>query len=163
MAIIPKHKHPNLTLRSLRHAAPQSARAAPAKVRSTANLTVKEKLARRGLKPLIQGRQFKWISPREKIKAMVVDLGAVRDRRNRLEGDTGEDLAETHSLFSHALNASCLLNLSLPFIAFYRSLEPKCRSLPLVIHNRDTIVKIICATLRGPTTQVELCGETLLE
>lgn len=167
MAIIPAHKHP--TLRALRHTSntnnaktTTSTRKDIAPQKATATLSVKEKIARRSLKPIIQGRQFKWISPAQKMKEMIVDLVAVRTRRNRLEGDQGQ-VDETHSLFSHALISSCLLNLSLPFVAFFRSLEPKSRSLPLVVHHRNDIVKSICTTLLSPAAQVDLCGETILE
>ena len=155
------------TLRSLRHSASTSRDASTTnrsgKTRSTASLTVKEKIARRSAKPLIQGRQFKWISPAQKMKEMTVDMARVRDRRDGLEGDDAGGVDETHSLFSHSLGASCLLNLTLPFIAFFRSLEPLSRSLPLVVYHRENIIKTICATLRASPASVELCGESILE
>ena len=92
-----------------------------------------------------------------------MDMARVRDRRDGLEGDDAGGVDETHSLFSHSLGASCLLNLTLPFIAFFRSLEPLSRSLPLVVHHRENIVKTICATLRASPASVELCGESILE
>lgn len=158
------HKAP--TLRSLRHTAAgrdHGADGPPKKTRSTAALTVKEKIARRSAKPLIQGRQFKWISPAQKLKEMNVDMARVRDRRDGIEGEDAAGVDETHSLFSHSLGASCLLNLTLPFIAFFRLLEPRSRSLPLVVYHREAIVKTICSTLRGKTSDVELCGESILE
>lgn len=97
------------------------------------------------------------------MKEMNVDMSRVRARRDGLEGDDADGVDETHSLFSHSLGASCLLNLTLPFISFFRSLEPCSRSLPLVIHHRERIIKTICATLRGPAASVELCGETILD
>lgn len=163
MAIEPKHKHP--TLRALRSTnQPVKGKNEPSKkIRSTASLSVKEIIKRRSMKPIIQGRQFKWISPFAKMKEMKVDLEGVKARRNRMEDEIDGLDDETHSLFYHALSASCLLNLSLPFIAFYRSIESKSRSLPLVIHHKEFIIKIICSSLRAPTAQVELCGETILE
>lgn len=151
-------------MRSLRHsAASNRSKGSSAKTRATASLTVKEQIARRSAKPLIQGRQFKWISPAQKMKEMNVDMARVRDRRDMLEGDDAAGVDETHSLFAHALTTSALLNLSLPFIAFSRSIEPKARSLPLVIHHRQAIVAAICSTLRGKKNDVELCGEQVLE
>lgn len=155
------------TLRTLRHkASPSTNNNGNTKSQSpqmrAKQLTVKERIARRAAKPIIQGRQFKWISPAVKLQEMDVDMSRVRARRDMLEGDE-EGVDESHSLFSHALSTSALLNLSLPFIAFSRSIEPKARSLPLVIYNRQAIVEAICIALRGKKGDVELCGEGILE
>ncbi|KAI5475348.1 Armadillo-type fold domain containing protein [Pseudohyphozyma bogoriensis] len=153
------------TLRSLRHSAgvrTQSPKASP-KARATASLTVKEQIARRAAKPLIQGRQFKWISPAQRMAEMTVDLARVRDQREMLEDEAAGVDDETHSLFGHALATSALLNLSLPFTAFSRVVEPKSRSLPLVIHHRDAIVTAICAALRAKQSDLELSGEHILD
>jgi U3 small nucleolar RNA-associated protein 20 len=153
------------TLRTLRHSASYSRSTTdkPAKTRSTASLSVKEQIARRAAKPLIQGRQFKWISPAQRMKEMQVDMSRVRDRRDMLEGEEEAGTDETHSLFAHSLSRSALINLSLPFIAFSRNVEPKARSLPLVIHHRHAIVTAICSAMRGAQKDVELCGEAILE
>lgn len=159
-----KDKGTESTLRSLRHSA---AATRPAKVvtktRATASLTVKQKIARRAAKPIIQGRQFKWISPAQRMKDMSVDMGRVRDRREMLEDEAAAGDDETHSLFAHALATSQQLNLSLPFIAFSRQVEPKSRSLPLVTHHREAIVAAVCSALRSPQADVALSGEHILE
>lgn len=151
------------SLRTLRHSASSIRSPSVAKTRSTASLTVKEQIARRAAKPLIQGRQFKWISPAQRMKDMTVDLGRVQDRREMLEGEDAGGVDESHSLFAHALTTSALLNLTLPFIAFSRSLYTKARSLPLVIYHRHAIVQAICLALQGKKADVELCGEQILE
>lgn len=152
------------TLRSLRHSAnAKRTEKVTTKTRATAGLSVKEKIARRAAKPIIQGRQFKWISPAQRMKEMSVDMARVRDRREMLEDEAQAGDDETHSLFAHALATSAQLNLSLPFIAFSRQVEPKARSLPLVIHHREAIVAAVCAALRGPETAVALSGEHILE
>ncbi|KAK4705352.1 hypothetical protein P7C70_g863, partial [Phenoliferia sp. Uapishka_3] len=152
------------TLRSLRHSAAATRTAKPQpKTRATASLTVKEKIARRAAKPIIQGRQFKWISPAQRMKEMNVDLSRVRDRREMLEDEAAAGDDETHSLFAHALATSAQLNLSLPFIAFSRAVESKSRSLPLVIHHREVIVQAVCSALRGPQVDVALCGEHIMD
>lgn len=78
------------------------------------------------------------------------------------EEDATED-DEQHSGFATALNRSGLINLSLPFIAFFRTVEPKARTLPLVIHHRDKIVEAVCSALKSNQKDVELSGETILE
>lgn len=162
----PQQQQP--TLRTLRHGAATTSAGSPTskqpKLRATAALTVKEQIARRAAKPLIQGRQFKWISPAQRINEMQVDMSRVRDRRDMLEGeddDSKDD--ETHSLFAHSLQTSQLINLTLPFIAFSRSVSSKARSLPLVIHHRQAIVQAVCEALKGNQHDVELCGEAILE
>lgn len=155
------------TLRTLRHGATTKHGATSKSTkpeRATAALSVKEQIARRAAKPLIQGRQFKWISPAQRINEMQVDMSRVRDRRDMLEGEdetTKDD--QTHSLFAHALQTSQLINLTLPFLKFSRSIEPKARSLPLVIHHRAAIVQAVCEALKGNQHDVELCGEAILE
>jgi U3 small nucleolar RNA-associated protein 20 len=127
-------------------------------------LTPQEALAKRAAKPLLaKGHHFKWHSQSQQMKEMTVDMQRVRERRDMLEGEdeAGED--ETHSLFGTALGRSSLINLSLPFIAFSRSIEPKTRSLPLVIHHREAIVEAVCRVLRSSAHDIELCGETILE
>ena len=77
-----------------------------------------------------------------------------------------EDEAEddpTHSLFGHALANSVELNLSLPFVKFYRATEPLSRSLPLVVHHKERIVRQICQALTAPRNEIDLAGETILE
>lgn len=156
------------TLRSLRHHAAGSGSGAkptkdPKKLRSTAALSVKEQIAKKASNPVIKGRQFKWISPAARIGKMKVDLDAVRDRRDMLEGeDEGRD-DEMHTLFGHALQQSLLINLSIPFNRFHRRIEKWTRSLPLVVHFRKEIVETLCEVLAGPSHDVELCGETILE
>ncbi|GAA6011855.1 hypothetical protein JCM11491_000772 [Sporobolomyces phaffii] len=155
------------TLRSLRHnaASAGSSRAAkdPKKLRSTSTLSVKEQIAKRASRPVIKGRQFKWISPAARIGKMKVDLDAVRDRREMLEGEDEGKEDEMHSLFGHALQQSLLINLSIPFNRFNRKIEKWTRSLPLVVHFRKDIVEALCEVLAGPSHEVELCGETILD
>ncbi|GAA5945352.1 hypothetical protein JCM3775_002195 [Rhodotorula graminis] len=160
------------TLRSLRHEAAAQAAAGGSssstrpdkKVRSTATMTVKERLAKKRLNPLIKsGRNFRFVAPTDRIAAMKVDLAAVRDRREMLEG---EDIAEgddMHTLFGHALQQSQLINLSLPFVRFSRKVERMSRSLPLVVHYRRDLVQAICEVLSGGSKEVELAGETVLD
>ncbi|KAK4055206.1 U3 snoRNP protein [Microbotryomycetes sp. JL201] len=155
------------TLRSLRHDASAHApgRKRAAKPHAAAQLTRRERIDKQGLKPLIKGRQFKFVSPAQRMRSMQVDMRRVQDRRDMLEGED-EALAtdnEAHSLFGHALAQSHLNNLSLPFVKFYRAVEPKARSLPLVVHYRDDIVLAICSSLTLPLHDVELCGETILD
>ena len=156
------------TLRSLRHAAAATSTAAaggkPAKkVRSTASLTVAEKIAKRGAKPLVKGNNFRFVAPSDRLAKMKVDLEGVRDRREMLEGEDDAEADDMHTLFGHALQQSQLINLSLPFIRFSKRVEPYSRSLPLVLHYRRELVEVICQTLSGPSNEVELCGETILE
>ncbi|GAA6061993.1 hypothetical protein JCM10212_004271 [Sporobolomyces blumeae] len=155
------------TLRTLRHNASAAESSKPRKdarkLRSTAALSVKDQIAKRGSKPLIKGRQFKWISPAERTRKMKVDLDGVRDRREMLEGEDEADDDEMHSLFGHALHQSLLINLSLPFNRFTRKIEKWTRSLPLVVHFRKEIVESICTVLAGPSHDVDLCGETILD
>lgn len=155
------------TLRSLRHNASSSSSSKPSKdpkkLRSTSSLSVKEQIAKRASKPVVRGRQFKWISPAARIGKMKVDLDAVRDRREMLEGEDEGKEDEMHSLFGHALHQSLLINLSIPFNRFNRNIEKSARSLPLVVHFRKEIVEAVCETLAGPSNEVELCGETILE
>ncbi|GAA5994163.1 hypothetical protein JCM5350_006337 [Sporobolomyces pararoseus] len=155
------------TLRSLRHNASSSNSSRPSKdskkLRSTSTLSVKEQIAKRASKPVIKGRQFKWISPAARIGKMKVDLDAVRDRREMLEGEEEGREDEMHSLFGHALHQSLLINLSIPFNRFNRKIEKSTRSLPLVVHFRKEIVEAICEVLAGPSHEVELCGETILD
>lgn len=92
-----------------------------------------------------------------------MDMSRVRDRREMLEGEEEAEGDETHSLFGTALGRSALINLTLPFIKFSRQVEPRSRSLPLVIHHREKIVGAICEALKGPQAEVELCGEAILE
>ncbi|KAM0793473.1 hypothetical protein ACM66B_000915 [Microbotryomycetes sp. NB124-2] len=159
------------TLRSLRHNATSSSKPShgsgskQAKPHAVANMSRRERLDKQAQKPLIKGRQFKFVSPAQRMRQMQVDMQRVQDRRDMLEGED-EALAqdnEAHSLFGHALAQSHLNNLSLPFVKFYRSVEPKARSLPLVVHYRDDIVDAICSSLTLPLTDVELCGETILD
>jgi U3 small nucleolar RNA-associated protein 20 len=124
---------------------------------------VKEQIAKRASRPVIKGRQFKWISPAARIGKMKVDLDAVRDRREMLEGEEEGKEDEMHSLFGHALQQSLLINLSIPFNRFNRKIEKSTRSLPLVVHFRKEIVEALCEVLAGPSNEVELCGETILE
>lgn len=156
------------TLRSLRKAANTDAQSAAGSSKprksSSARLTPKEALAKRAAKPLLaKGHHFKWHSQAQQMKDMTIDMQRVRERRDMLEGEeeAGED--ETHSLFGTALARSSLINLSLPFLAFSRPVQPKARSLPLVIHHRQAIVEAICSVLRSSSKEVELCGETILE
>ncbi|GAA5886649.1 hypothetical protein JCM16303_001398 [Sporobolomyces ruberrimus] len=155
------------TLRSLRHNASSSSSSKPSKdskkLRSTSSLSVKEQIAKRASKPVVRGRQFKWISPAARIGKMKVDLDAVRDRREMLEGEDEGKEDEMHSLFGHALHQSLLINLSIPFNRFNRKIEKSARSLPLVVHFRKEIVEAVCETLAGPSNEVELCGETILD
>lgn len=158
----------NGTLRSLRHAAASNSTAAaggkPAKkVRSTASLTVAEKIAKRGAKPLVKGNNFRFVAPSDRLAKMKVDLEGVRDRREMLEGEDDAEADDMHTLFGHALQQSQLINLSLPFIRFSKRVEPYSRSLPLVLHYRQELIEVICQTLSGPSNEVELCGETILE
>ncbi|GAA5866298.1 hypothetical protein JCM3774_006608 [Rhodotorula dairenensis] len=156
----------NGTLRSLRHAAATSSAAGakpPKKVRSTASLTVAEKIAKRGAKPLVKGNNFRFVAPSDRLAKMKVDLEGVRDRREMLEGEEDAEADDMHTLFGHALQQSQLINLSLPFIRFSKRVEPHSRSLPLVLHYRRQLVEIICQTLSGPANEVELCGESVLD
>ncbi|GAA5909110.1 Utp20p [Sporobolomyces salmoneus] len=161
------NSHGSSTLRSLRHNASSSSSSKPSKdpkkLRSTSTLSVKEQIAKRASKPVIKGRQFKWISPAARIGKMKVDLDAVRDRRDMLEGEEEGREDEMHSLFGHALHQSLLINLSIPFNRFNRKIEKSTRSLPLVVHFRKEIVEAICEVLAGPSHEVELCGETILD
>ncbi|GAA5903256.1 hypothetical protein JCM8208_002254 [Rhodotorula glutinis] len=160
------------TLRSLRHEAAAAAAAggSPAshkpdkKVRSTATMTVKERLAKKRLNPLIKsGRNFRFVAPTDRIAAMKVDLAAVRDRREMLEGEDVADGDDMHTLFGHALQQSQLINLSLPFVRFSRKVERMSRSLPLVVHYRRDLVQAVCEVLSGGSKEVELAGETVLD
>lgn len=159
---------PEPTLRSLRRTndtgSKESSAGRQRKESRLKGLTPQEAMAKRAAKPLLaKGHHFKWHSQAQQMKDMTVDLQRVRDRRDMLEGEdeAGED--ETHSLFGTALGRSSLINLSLPFIAFSRSIEPKTRSLPLVIHHREVIVEAVCSALRSSAHDIELCGETILE
>ncbi|GAA6006564.1 hypothetical protein JCM10207_004975 [Rhodosporidiobolus poonsookiae] len=152
------------TLRSLRHAASSSASPKPSKkLRSTASLSVQDRIAKRQEKPLIKGRQFKFQSPADRIASMRVNLDAVRDRREMLEGEDDADDDSMHSLFGHALTQSQLLNLSLPFVRFTKKVEKWTRSLPLVVHFRKEIVEAVCEALSNGAKDVELLGETVLD
>ena len=153
------------TLRTLRHVAsksPSSSSSSTKTLSRASQLSVKQRIALRAAKPLIQGRQFKWISPAVKLQQMDVDMERVRSRRDMLEGEN-EDVDESHSLFGNALMGMAQLNLSLPFIKFSRSVQEKSRSLPLVIYHMESIVRSICEALRGSKLEVELCGEGILE
>ncbi|GAA6031952.1 hypothetical protein JCM8097_003358 [Rhodosporidiobolus ruineniae] len=154
------------TLRSMRHAAASSSKPkADKKVRSAAQqLSVKERIAKRAEKPLIKGRQFKFVSPADRLASMKVDLDAVRDRREQLEGEdeAGDDDA-MHSLFGHALQQSLLINLSLPFVRFSKKVDKWSRSLPLVVHFRKELLEAFCEALSSSSKDVELLGETLLD
>ncbi|GAA5980986.1 hypothetical protein JCM10908_003941 [Rhodotorula pacifica] len=156
----------NGTLRSLRHAASTSssngAKAAK-KVRSTASLTVAEKIAKRGAKPLVKGNNFRFVAPSDRLAKMKVDLEGVRDRREMLEGEDDAEADDMHTLFGHALQQSQLINLSLPFIRFSKRVEPHSRSLPLVLHHRRELIEVVCQYLAGPSSEVELCGESILD
>ncbi|GAA5897320.1 hypothetical protein JCM6882_001857 [Rhodosporidiobolus microsporus] len=152
------------TLRSLRHAASSSSKPKPEKkVRSTASLSVAERIAKRSQKPLIKGRQFKFVSPADRLATMKVNLDAVRDRREMLEGEDEAEDDAMHSLFGHALAQSQLINLSLPFVRFSKKVEKWSRSLPLVLHFRQELVEAVCEALSSGTHEVELLGETLLD
>lgn len=156
------------TLRSLRHNAGSSASSSRSKGTSqkkhaVAGMTPRERLDKQSQKPLIKGRQFKFVSPAQRMRDMQVDMQRVRERRDMLEGEEDADGNEAHSLFGHALAQSQLNNLSLPFVAFYRKVESKSRSLPLVVHYRNDIVEAICLALRADQKDVELCGQTILE
>ncbi|GAA5859644.1 hypothetical protein JCM8547_006176 [Rhodosporidiobolus lusitaniae] len=152
------------TLRSLRHAAPSSAQPKPdKKLRSTASLTVAERIAKRAEKPLIKGKQFRFQSPADKLAAMKVDLDAVRDRREMLEGEAEAEDDAMHSLFGHALQQSQLINLSLPFVRFSKKVNKWSRSLPLVIHFRRELVQAVCEALSAGIKDAELLGETVLD
>lgn len=94
---------------------------------------------------------------------MAVDLNAVRDRRLMLEGDDGDQMDETMSLFGNALKSLELINLSLPFVRFAHEVMGKSKSLNLVVHFRKDIVESLCWALRGNQVDVELCGEHILE
>lgn len=94
---------------------------------------------------------------------MDVDLTRLRERREMLESEDEAEDDATHSLFGHALANSAQLNLSLPFARFYKALEPLSRSLPLVVHHRERIVKQLCQALLAPRNEIELAGETILE
>ncbi len=155
------------TLRTLRHDAKSSS---PAKGRfsvrqpAAASLrTADERLAAAAQKPLVSGPLFRWKSPAEKLKSMKVDLGRVAATRAMLEREEEAEGDDQHSLFGNALANTQLINLSLPFIAFSRNIEPKTRSLPLVVHHRHAIVQAICYALKGSKRDVELCGEHILE
>ncbi|GAA5834879.1 hypothetical protein JCM11251_002051 [Rhodosporidiobolus azoricus] len=152
------------TLRSMRHAASSSSKPkAEKKVRSTASLTVAERIAKRASKPLIKGRQFKFVSPADRMAAMKVDLDAVRDRREMLEGEDEAEDDTMHSLFGHALAQSQLINLSLPFVRFSKKVEKWSRSLPLVVHFRKELVEAVCEALSNGMHDTELLGETVLD
>ncbi|GAA5862548.1 hypothetical protein JCM1840_004222 [Sporobolomyces johnsonii] len=152
------------TLRSLRHAASSTSKPKePKKTRSTASLSVAERIAKRAQKPLVKGRSFRFVSPAARLAKMKVNLDAVRDRREMLEGEDEAKDDEMHSLFGHALQQSLLINLSLPFGRFSKKVEKSARSLPLVVHFRKDLVEAVCEVLAGPTKDVELCGETILD
>jgi U3 small nucleolar RNA-associated protein 20 len=158
-----KGKGPS-TLRSLRHAASSSSQQKPEKkLRSTANLTVKEQIAKRMSKPLVKGKQFRFQSSVDKMANMRVDLDAVRDRREMLEGEEEAEDDAMHSLFGHALAQSQLINLSLPFVRFSKKVEKWSRSLPLVIHYRRELIEAVCDALNGGIKDAELLGESILE
>ncbi|GAA5956052.1 hypothetical protein JCM21900_002578 [Sporobolomyces salmonicolor] len=160
----PKSSGSSSTLRSLRHAASSSSKPKePKKTRSTASLSVAERIAKRAQKPLVKGRSFRFVSPAARLARMKVDLDAVRDRREMLEGEEEAKDDEMHSLFGHALQQSLLINLSLPFGRFFKKVEKSARSLPLVVHFRKDLVEAVCEVLAGPTKDVELCGETILD
>ncbi|KAM0753788.1 hypothetical protein T439DRAFT_163472 [Meredithblackwellia eburnea MCA 4105] len=157
------------TLRTLRHDAASSTNAtsknssSPLSKNEAATMSVKQQIAKRMQKPLIQGRQFKWVSPAQSMRNMNVDLARVTERRQMLEreDEAGDD--NSHSLFANALNTTALLNLSIPFVSFSRSVEPKARSLPLVIHHRSAIVQAICVALSAPQPDLELSAENILD
>ncbi|GAA5969246.1 hypothetical protein JCM11641_007524 [Rhodosporidiobolus odoratus] len=152
------------TLRSLRHAASSSAKPkADKKLRSTASLTVAERIAKKAEKPLIKGNSFRFKSPADKLAKMKVDLDSVRDRREMLEGEEEAEDDTMHSLFGHALAQSQLINLSLPFVRFSKKVEKWTRSLPLVVHFRKEITEAVCEAMSSGTKDLELLGETLLD
>ncbi|BGP36520.1 U3 snoRNP protein [Rhodotorula kratochvilovae] len=153
------------TLRSLRHAAGAASSPKPQKkVRSTATLSIKERIAKRAEKPLIKsGRNFRFVAPTDRIAAMKVDLEAVRDRREMLEGEDEADADDMHTLFGHALQQSQLINLSLPFIRFTRTVERMSRSLPLVVHYRRELIEAVCELLSSGSKELELAGESVLD
>jgi len=154
------------TLRTLRHDAKTSSPAKPSTARQPAAASLRtadERLAAAAQKPLVSGPLFRWKSPAERMKAMKVDLGRVAATRAMLEREEEAEGDDQHSLFGHALANTQLINLSLPFIAFSRSIEPKTRSLPLVVHHRHAIVQAICYAMRASKREVELCGEHILE
>ncbi|BGP12578.1 hypothetical protein JCM10213_004835 [Rhodosporidiobolus nylandii] len=152
------------TLRSLRHAASSGSKPkADKKVRSTASLSVAERIAKRAEKPLIKGNNFRFVSPAARLAKMKVDLEGVRDRREMLEGEEEAEDDAMHSLFGHALAQSQLINLSLPFVRFQKKVEKWSRSLPLVVHFRRELVEAFCEALGAGTKDLELLGETLLD
>ncbi|KAL7340922.1 armadillo-type protein [Rhodotorula toruloides] len=152
------------TLRSLRHAASSTSSPKPApKVRSTASLTVAERIAKKAEKPLVKGRSFRFVAPSDRIAKMKVDLEGVRDRREQLEGEDEAQEDDMHTLFGHALQQSELIDLSLPFGRFSRKVDKWSRSLPLVVHYKKEIVEAVCEVLSSGSKDVELCGETILD
>ncbi|BGP21593.1 armadillo-type fold domain containing protein [Rhodotorula toruloides] len=152
------------TLRSLRHAASSTSSLKPTpKVRSTASLTVAERIAKKAEKPLVKGRSFRFVAPSDRIAKMKVDLEGVRDRREQLEGEDDAQEDDMHTLFGHALQQSQLIDLSLPFGRFSRKVDRWSRSLPLVVHYREEIVEAVCEVLSSGSKDVELCGETILD
>ncbi|EGU13301.1 hypothetical protein RTG_00465 [Rhodotorula toruloides ATCC 204091] len=152
------------TLRSLRHAASSTSSPKPApKVRSTASLTVAERIAKKAEKPLVKGRSFRFVAPSDRIAKMKVDLEGVRDRREQLEGEDEAQEDDMHTLFGHALQQSQLIDLSLPFGRFSRKVDKWSRSLPLVVHYKKEIVEAVCEALSSGSKDVELCGETILD
>ncbi|GJN92260.1 hypothetical protein Rhopal_005290-T1 [Rhodotorula paludigena] len=155
---------PGGTLRSLRHSAASSSSPKPSKkVRSTASLSVAERLAKRAEKPLVKGNNFRFVAQTERLAKMKVDLDAVRERRDMLEGEDEAQEDDMHTLFGHALQQTQLINLSLPFTRFSRRVEPWSRSLPLVVHYRRELVEAICEVLSSGAKEVELCGESILD
>lgn len=124
-------------------------------------LSVKEQIALKAQKPLVQGRQFKFISPAARMRSLDVDLARVRSRAETLAKE--DETSTQQTLFGTALESTTLLNLSRPFVTFWRKTEKISKSLPLVVHHRDEIVDALCEGLRAPPGDLLLVGETLLE
>ncbi|KAK4057573.1 U3 snoRNP protein [Microbotryomycetes sp. JL221] len=175
------------TLRSLRHSAATTSSSSSSNARhhkqhAASQLTRQQRINQQ--KPIIKGRQFKFKSPAQQMRSIQVDLQRVQDRRTQLEGedddqldfqgqgrDNDEDEDEddddernSRTLFGQALRQSQLNNLSLPFVMLCRKLEPKTRSLPLVVHYKHDIVYELCSSLsQQPLKDIELCGQTVLD
>ncbi|SCZ90492.1 BZ3500_MvSof-1268-A1-R1_Chr1-3g02022 [Microbotryum saponariae] len=173
------------TLRTLRHHASTGSNAAsstgpvPAP-NAMSTLTPAERIALHAQKPVIKGPLFRWKSPAQLIAATQVDLQRIQARREMLhQADTSStstapELSEPTTegdhfqttLFGQSLQASQLINLSSPFIAFTRDVGKKASSLPLVVHYRKQIVGSLCDALslgKHSRSEIELCAETILD
>ncbi|SCV68516.1 BQ2448_637 [Microbotryum intermedium] len=145
-------------------------------------LTPAQRIALHAQKPVIKGPQFRWRSPAQIMASTQINLESVQARREMLhQADTTTTAATLQggvpettpteadfqtTLFGQSLQASQLINLSLPFLAFTREIGNKASSLPLVIHYRKSIVDSLCEPLsldKHTRSEIELCAETLLD